>query len=396
MVCRSETVGSIEYRYCPDTLPPMADRMRALMFGRFTDELTGNPVSARLHLLTEVEGVSSQVTADAVAGLVGNPARRFPGLAAGSVALDMTVVCRRFLAQTFTATLGPFNTGMGAPADYPHHFAPANLGDVGLHRAPSVISGRCVLDNGSSTSPLNAATVTLTGLWHRFPAADVDPPTVIEAPNILSLAQGLYRPRSAGVDQLRQRDLVMQAGEEKTLLAATAPGATRLRLSDRVNLAPGQLLAIEPGDPERVEYLEITQVDGASTDTQPATITLAYPLRREHALGGVAVRVVAQAPGASNNLARHGIAGDQTVFLDALAGLADGTVEISGAGSPEYHRASLYQVSADARGFFRLPPVSRVAMLQLRASHGLAPADVNTVFSPDYELAGNRLDFIFA
>ena len=39
MVCRTEVFGAISYDYCPDDLPPSADRIQSLMHGRFIDEL---------------------------------------------------------------------------------------------------------------------------------------------------------------------------------------------------------------------------------------------------------------------------------------------------------------------------------------------------------------------
>lgn len=395
MVCRTEIIKDVAYDYCPDALPAVADRIQSLMHGRFMDELTGNPVNARLHVRSSMTQVSARSSADGVAGLVANPARQFPGLAATTVALNMTVTGRHFLSQTFPGSLGPFNTGVGDPADFPHYFAPVDLGDVGLHRVATVIGGRCVHNNGVARLPLANVTVEITGLWHQFPAASIDPLAVVEAPDILSLLHGLYTGRHAGVDQVRQRTLLPQAGEEKTLLFPVSSGATRVRLSDRVNLSPGQLLAIESEDIDRVEYLQMTAVEGASGATQAATVTLAYPLLKSHRNGVSAVRVNPQPAGAANNLLRDGIPGDQTLFLDALSGLGNSSVEISGFGAPEYHRVHLYSVVSDGDGYFSLPPLSRVAMMQLHASQVGPLADIDRVFSPDYEQSGNRMDLIF-
>lgn len=396
MVCRTEVVNHITYHYCPDDLPPMADRIRGLIYGRFLDELTGLPISAQLRVASSVAGVRTRATADAVAGLIANPARRFPGLAASSVDLDMTVNCRRFVPRSFRETLGPFNTGMGDPADFPHHFAPVNLGNIELHREATGVRGRSVFDDGVSRVPLGNATIAITGVWHRFPAADVDPLAVMEAANMLSLTQGLYRQRIVGTDQVRRRVLQPQAGEEKTLLLPAAAGAAEVLLSDRVNLGAGDIVAIEVDHSDQVEYLQVLHVAGASSDTQPGMLTLAYPLRRDHRVGAAAVRVLPQAPGAANGFSRDAISGDQTLFLDALSDIDNSSVEISGSGAPEYHRARLYSVVSDGDGFFRLPPLARVAMMQLYASHAVPTNDVETIFSPDYEQYENRIDLVFS
>jgi len=396
MVCRTELVNASSYNYCPDDLPPLADRNHAIMHGRFIDELTGNPVGAQLTVRCQLENVTARATSNGVAGLVANPAYRFPGLAVNTVGLDMTVSCRRFVRQSFNADLGPFNTGVGHPADFPDFFAAIDLGDIGLHRQATEINGRCVQNNGVSRTPLSNTTVDLTGLWHQFPAANVDPLAVVEAPRIISLLHGPYAVRHAGVDQIRQRSLLPQVGEEKNLLFSTATGATQLRISNRVNLVAGQVLGIDVDHNELAEYLEVVSIAGATTDTQPATVTLAYPMIKSHREGVSVVRVNPQLAGSANNLLRDAILGDQTVFLDALTDLSNSTVEISGSGAAEYHRAHLYSVLSDAEGYFSLPPISRVAMMQLHASNVGPMADVDMIFSPDYEQFENRIDLIFS
>jgi hypothetical protein len=395
MVCRTEQLGDVTYDYCPEDLPARGDRIQAIMRGRFIDELSGNPLSARLSVSTQLANVNPRVSATGVAGLVANPARRFSGLASNAIGLDMRVSCRRYISQTFNASLGPFNTALGDPADFPAFFAAIDLGDVGLHRQATRIRGRCVQNNGVSRTPLSNATVELAGIWHPFPAANVDPLAVVEAPNILSLLQGLYAPRQAGVDQLRQRSLLPQLGEEKNLLLPAAAGATRLRISDRVNLVAGQILGIEVDHNDLVEYIEVTAVDGASTDSQPATVSLAYPLKQAHRQGSSLVRVNPQPTGSDNNMLRNAIVDDRTVFLDALADVDNSTVEISGGAAAEYHRVHLYSVVSDGDGYFSLPPISRVAMMQLHASHAGPLADVQMIFSPDYEQFDNTVDLIF-
>ena len=57
-----------------------------------------------------------------------------------------------------------------------------------MHRAGTVIAGRVVSDDGSQRVPLNGAVVTLAAVWRSFPAANVDPLTVREAPNLVALS----------------------------------------------------------------------------------------------------------------------------------------------------------------------------------------------------------------
>ena len=61
-------------------------------------------------------------------------------------------------------------------------------------------------------------------------------------------------------------------------------------------------------------------------------------------------------------------------------------------GAPEYHQAELYSDVSDADGYFRLPPIARVALHAQRL--GLtSPPDER--FTPDYRLAENRLTVMF-
>ena len=396
MVCREEFINSISYDYCPDELPPVADRVQSVLRARFIDELTGHAIKAQLTVSSQLNNVVARASSTAVAGLTGNPARLFPMLDVNTVNLNMRVACRRFISQTFHADLGPFNILVGDPADYPEFFTPVDLGDIALHRAASFITGRCVQDNGISRTPLSNVAVDISGLWHQFPAAHVDPITVLEVPRIISLLHGLYADRQAGVDQIRQRNLLPQIGEEKTLLLPASADSRQIRLSNRVNLAVGSVLGIDIAHNDLVEYLQVLSIDGASTATQPATITLAYPLSKFHREGTSVVRVIPQAAGTTNNLLRDAVANDQTLFLDALTDISDSTVEISGSGTTEYHPVRLYSVLSDADGYFSLPPISRVAMMQLHASHAGPVADVDLIFSPDYEQFENRIDLIFS
>lgn len=99
---------------------------------------------------------------------------------------------------------------------------------------------------------------------------------------------------------------------------------------------------------------------------------------------------------AANTLAQDALANDQTLFLSSVFDLANTHGEISnGIDAPEYHAVRLYSVLSDAQGFFRLPPLHRIAQIEIVASRADLPTPVTVVFSPDYERAENRLDLVF-
>jgi hypothetical protein len=91
---------------------------------------------------------------------------------------------------------------------------------------------------------------------------------------------------------------------------------------------------------------------------------------------------------------------DSCVFLDAVSGLATGQeVEISGGPAPaEYHSVRNFSVASDADGYYRLPPLSRVAQLVIRAEKtvGAQTFQATRIFRPDYQQRDNRLDFMLA
>jgi hypothetical protein len=398
MNCRDITLNGESFTYCPEQTAPVADRLQAIIQGRFVDELTGAGIKAQLTVATDTPELKPRVTHDGVAGLVANPFRRFPGLLANTITVDMRINANRYLARSFARDLGPFATALGSPANYPDFFAPADLGVINLHREPSRIKGRCVQEAPVQRNPLAGVTIAITGLWRQFPASNVFPPMVMEQPLILSLQQPLYRDHSAGISNLMQRNLSLVAGEEKLLQLPVSAGKTQVRLSDRINLNPGDLLAIQPDYADLAEYIQIAAVDTSSSANQPALITLEYPMRKLHLQGVTCVRTsLLPDVFAANTLAQDAFANDQTIFLNSLIDLANTYVEISdGINAPEYHVVRLYSVLSDAQGFFRLPPLHRVAQIEIVASRADLPTPVTVVFSPNYESAENRLDLVFS
>jgi hypothetical protein len=172
-------------------------------------------------------------------------------------------------------------------------------------------------------------------------------------------------------------------------------GATSLRVSNAQGVAAGTLFAVDAGDPDRLEYAEVVSVAAASTPDQPATVTVTPPLAGGHRTGAVVQRMTAGAAGASRALTREALPGDGVLFLANLAGLATGdTVRVAGGGGAnEHHRVRLFDVVTDAAGYYRLPPLGRVAQLNVRAQSG-AIAPVTLELRPDYTQASQRLDFV--
>jgi hypothetical protein len=279
----------------------------------------------------------------------------------------------------------------------PSDFAPTDVGDLALHRQPTVIYGRAVQANAVASTPLAGATIAVTGIWRTPPPANMA--VLADSPNIVSLQPPLYADRTAGIGRLRGMSLpaVLDIpAEEKRLLADAAAGANTVRVSNRIGLNPTDIVLIDANDSERTEFIAISAVAGSSSAAQPATITLDHPLAHVHRRNALVQRVNPQPPGLERQFAQDALDGDTTVFLDSLSGLAAGDkVQIAGGPHPtEYHRLQLFSTTSDAEGYYRLPPVSRVAQLEIRAEHGVL-TPVQTEFRPDYTLRENRLDVLF-
>jgi hypothetical protein len=376
------------YLFSADDQPPLGDRFWALARLRVLDELTGAPPASPITLESDTPLTAPRIASDGLVGLVGFPRGPFPALATQPYVLQITVRAEGYVSQQVTITVPQ------EPA-FPQVFTPPPLRTLQLHREPVVIMGRTVQTLSSSTTPLAGVTVRVTGIWRTPPPANVVVPA--ELPNLVSLRPPLYAGRDALVGRLRHRDLPPVLGDDKALLDDTASGATPIRLSNRQNLTPGDSLLIDATSPDLTEFAVIQAIAGASTDAQPAQIALNFPLAYAHRRNAVVQRANPQPFGAlARDFTQDGLVGDTCVFLQDLAGLASAReVRITGGpGLPEDHSVRRFSVSSDADGFYRLPPLSRVAQLIMRAER-VPFTPVEREFRPDYTRRENRVDFTF-
>ncbi|MEX2631492.1 MAG: hypothetical protein WD341_16280 [Tistlia sp.] len=355
------TAGGLDWQYWAETAPPAAARYQVIARAQLVDELTGAPPRVPARASTPLRGLDACASAGGLVGLAGRPAALYPDPWPGvAPRVALAVEAAGFLPLSLAADLPP-------QPGFPASFLPLDFGTVGLHRRPTAIGGRAV---DAAGAPVAGATVAVTGAWATVEAL-LGPSA---APNGVSLWAGLYADRPAGAT-LRRRTLSILAGP-KRLLQAAAAGATRLKLSNRQGLLLNRPLAIEPGDPERTEYLSVAAIDTTSSDDQPAWVTLHHPLARPHPAGVEVARTGFNVPGAANPLVRDGRRGDRTLLMAGLAGLSPGnpTIEISGGpAAEEYHGFALWQAPTGPDGRYRLPPIHRLAHLELTASGGGQP-----------------------
>lgn len=391
MSCRRETAAARVYRFCPEDPPPAAtDRERALLRARLIDEITLEPVTVDVTATTTTRGVTARSAPFGRIGLVGRPARLYPDLDVASVPLDLRVDVPGYLPLDASATLGPV-------LGFPDAFLPRDLGDLALHRLATVLRGRTLRRSSLVPTAVAGADVRVLGFWPTFPPPSVSPAAVMQAPNLVALAPGFYTSRASGATTVRRRGVTPVPGRDKRLLAPAPSGTRRLRLTDRDAIAVGTVLIVHADGPGRREWIPVAHVETSSAPDQPAWATLEHPLAYTQRVGVLCQVGALQPPGPVATLSRSAVPGDETAFLSGLASLVSGdVVEIDDVVSPpEFHEVRLYEALSDADGYFRLPPISRVAMVLVRALRAglVSPSDARV--APEYRVRENRLTVLF-
>ncbi len=339
--------------------------------------------------------------------LIGTPG---PGMVAVKIeSLDPSVNQVTISAEISTGRRGlprPYGVGQPVFPIVPVDFAPTDLGELRLHREPTVLAGRVVRVTGNTTLPLAGASIRITGVWRTLPPANASIPP--SPPNLIALQAPLYAERPAGAGRLNRRNLPPIPDlppQEKRLLMDVAAGESSLRLTNRIGLSllPNpSILLIDAENPDRREYIAINAMNGGSNPAESAMIGLRYPLAFSHSRDALAQRVNPQATGPTKSFSADpnpgepdALAGDTTVFLSDLTGLTTGNqVQVTGGPSSEYHQLQLFTAVSDVQGYYRLPPLSRVAQIEIQAQQG-ALTPIQFEFRPDYGLRENRLDLVF-
>jgi hypothetical protein len=375
--------------FSPDDPVPLADRIQALVKLRITDELTAAAVETPVTLRIREPGFVSRTASGGLTGLIGIPRQVFPALQTNDYILHLTISATRYLSRELQVNV---------PKDpaFPNGFTPLQL-NIGLHREPVFIAGRTVRVVGNGTAPLGGAVVSVTGIWRTAPPANVA--VAPDSPDIVSIEPPLYSDRAVPAG-LRLRDLIPVLGNDKTITDEILPGADSIRLSNRLGLAVGDIVLIDAEDSSLSEFIAIKTVSSAAPAEQPTAVTLDHRAIRGHRRGALVRRVDLQPPGSNRQFTVDGLFSDSCVFLDDVSGLVAGQeVEISGGPAPvEHHRVMNFSVVSDADGYYRLPPLSRLAQLEIHAEKtvGAQTFQMTRTFRPDYRQRENQLDFMLA
>jgi len=283
-------------------------------------------------------------------------------------------------------------------------WTPADLGTIGLRRQPIVLHGRAVRRSALTNTdvPVANATIAVTDFWWTLSSFRTLQPGLMTQPNpalrafALSVEPGVYATRTTAA-QLAQLTVQLPAGDDHLLLAAANAGDTTIRVSNRQLLTAGTLLHIDPDEPDIAETIRIVSASGWGTPDQPGDITIAFPLRNRHRANARVLRGLTPSPaGPNKTLRRDAAPGDRCMFVVDVAGLSNlDDVQITG-GAPadEHQRISLLTAISNADGYFRFPPIQRIAALQLHATAAALTA-LDFKVQPDYSQRENWLDVVF-
>jgi hypothetical protein len=370
----------------PDDQPPLGRRFWSVAHGRALDEMTQEPPAVAMRLTSPIRRAQPRAGAGGVFGLVGIPANVFPALAMQSYVVDAELSVPGYVRHPLRAVVPQEPT-------FPAAFVPANFGDVGLHADPIVIRGSVVVRTGSTTQPAVGADVFVTEVWPRIPNPAGLPAG--EQPNLIALRVPLSVARDTATGRVRRRNMTA-TGTIKALLGEVDRGQMDLSLPDRVglNALGGDVLVIDGADPDRSEYVTVASITGGATAVEPAIATLTLPLLRLHRRDAQVELVTPQAAGTNHPLTRDAIAGDVTLFITSLGGMATATVvEITGGGTPaEFRLMRRIRTKTNNLGYYTLPPISRVAQVTVTADDGTHNGQ--STVTPSYSQREYVLDLV--
>ncbi len=364
------------------------DLHQSIVIAQLVDELTGRPVHGAVRVTSRLRGGRPKSVRGGVGGMTGVPSRLFPDLAGQPYQLDVRFEADGFVPLSMPTVPVPQQPG------FPGQFADVDLGQVSLRRPPVEISVRTMqLDPQDRPVGLPGATVEITGIWRRVDALAGAP----VAPNLVALRPALSAPRPQPGTTLERVTMTPVAEPVRRLLRPAEPGTRSLEVSRTGALAAGGVVGIDLADPDRVEHIAVDDVVGPADPGSPATVVLAFPVQNRHLEGGTVREVTPAGLGPPTaDLTDEGLPGDATAFVTSAAPFAGGpVVRVTGGAEPdEYVRAGTYRVVTGADGYGRLPPLTRVAAVEVDASAPGPLATPPTKFTPIYGVFENPLRLV--
>lgn len=311
-------------------------------------------------------------------------------------------------AGQVTLAAGLLNPQAVGDPVFPDTFATPPPVAAGLRRRPVTIAGRVVVRNTAAnvSTPVANASVTVTDFWRTRAAIVANPSNGAMTDPVPALQQfavaivpGLLAARAAG--SLVGPVVLPSAADDRETTAPARPDQPTIRVNRRQNLSPSpaplpnRLLLIDGDDPAVAEFHTIATITSTGSPVEPAALTLELPLAQTHAQG---CRVVRMNPGAlpppTLTLASAAERGDRCLFLDAPLGAPPDTLRIIGGAVDEFHSFAPLSVTTDVDGYFRFPPLHRMARIALTVDDGGGNFLVIEV-DPDYSESEQRVDAVY-
>lgn len=376
----------------PAVAPP---RFRGLAYGLAVDETTGQPVTpGRNGLRVRADAASlrrgwvAQASGDGAVGIAGMTPLTDPA--------TLILTADRYL---------PFSDMILPPVGPPPAVA-LRRGEFGLRRTPVAVKGRVT----RAGAPLVNVAVEVTQYSARTPLIPSPVPggaaVFVNADRMFFVQPPLTQTLPPGNGRARRAATGPVAGATGTLSDYADAGSTRVRVRGAAalgTLVAGRFLEIAADDDERREWLRITAVNPGPTPDYPVTFDLETPLARPHRPGATIAARQRTGNGGWRPLARDAQAGDATLFCDPASTLTDGNLaeigESSGVEPPMFRVVRAFQDVTDGQGFYRLPPLHRVAFVTIRATEPGPPLPppgsraLTQTLRLDYDAAENELDF---
>jgi hypothetical protein len=280
-----------------------------------------------------------------------------------------------------------------------------------MRRRPVIIAGRVVTrDTAANTStPVVNASITVTDFWRTRAAVVANPangsmthpvPVLREFAGAISPGALAARPVAAGLGAA----VLPSAGDDRTLDLPASADARRIDVRRRQNLLPApaplpaRLLLVEADDPDASEYHTIATLDPPGAPDEPARLGLELPLARAHREGARVARLnPGVLPPPAFTLVTEVLRGDRCLFIDAPIGAPPpSSVRIAGGGpADEFQACAVLEARSNPEGYFRLPPIHRMARVQLTVDDGLGNVLPPIEIDPQYGEPEQRIDAVF-
>src|SRR5260221_1923014 len=170
-----ETFNANDLVYTVSPEPELPDGMKtwAVLEALLVNEITSQSPLGAVKLQTSFTGLSPRVAPGGKVGFAAIPVLVFPLLRLKNYPVSFTIQADGYIPLLRNETI------LSSLA-FPGSFTPLDLGTLKLHRLPTLIAGRVVLNTGIAVQAIAGATITLTGLWREstspHPVLPPDPP----------------------------------------------------------------------------------------------------------------------------------------------------------------------------------------------------------------------------